>query len=254
MYKVAWLARFPDGLGRDEARKRWRDKHGPMCLEVPGVERYVQNQVLNPIGVEGVTEGETGFDGYSCGTWADFESYRAAMSSREWKALVEDGVNIFDMNWLWGMSAELDEVVQKALPAEWEGTDRGKFKVVWVVKFRADMPSDEAHEYWTSNHGPLALKIPGIGDGAYTQNHAVKAIGADGLPTDEIELGFDGFSECWFEDRAKFDAAMLTQEWLDLCDDGAKLFDMDFLWLGMSGVLEERVMRWNAAVGDPAAA
>ena len=57
MYKVAWLARFPKGLGHDEARRRWRDEHGPMCLEVPGVERYVQNQVLNPIGAEGVTEG-----------------------------------------------------------------------------------------------------------------------------------------------------------------------------------------------------
>jgi hypothetical protein len=63
------------------------------------------------------------------------------------------------------------------------------------------------------------------------------------MPTDEIALGFDGFSECWFEDRAKFDAAMKSQEWRDLVDDGANLFDMDFLWLGMSGALEERIMR-----------
>jgi hypothetical protein len=36
---------------------------------------------------------------------------------------------------------------------------------------------------------------------------------------------------------------MKSQEWRDLVDDGANLFDMDFLWLGMSGALEERIMR-----------
>ena len=244
MYKVAWLARFPQGLGRDDARKHWRDEHGALALAVPGMAGYVQNQVVDPIGADGVIEGgDVGFDGYSCGWWPDFETYKASMASPEWQAVGEDGGNVFDMEWLYGMSAELDEVVQKPRPAEWEGTDKGNFKVVWVVKFRSDMPSDEAHDYWTSTHGPIALKIPGIGDGHYVQSHAVKAIGADNMPTDEIALGFDGFSECWFEDRAKFDAAMKSQEWRDLVDDGANLFDMDFLWLGMSGALEERIMR-----------
>lgn len=243
MYKVAWLARFAQGLGPDEARRHWRDVHGPLGLSVSGMTGYVQNQVLAPIGLEGVTDGDVAFDGYSCGWWPDFEAYKASMASPEWKALGADGANVFDMAWLGGMSAELHEVVQKARPAEWEGTDKGNFKVVWVVKFRADLPTDEAHEHWTGRHGELALRIPGIGDGHYVQSHAVKAIGADGMPTDDIALGFDGFSECWFEDRAKFDAAMASQEWLDLCDDGATLFDMDFLWLGMSAWLEERVMR-----------
>jgi uncharacterized protein (TIGR02118 family) len=243
MYKVAWLARFPSGVGHDEARRRWRDEHGSLALAVEGLDGYVQNQVLAPIGAEGVMEGDVGLDGYSCGWWADFESYKASMASPEWQAVAQDGANVFDMEWLWGMSAELDEVVLKERPAEWEGTDKGNFKVVWFVKFRSDMPSDEAHEHWSGEHGALALKIPGIGDGHYVQSHAVKAIGADSMPTDDIPLGFDGFSECWFEDRARFDAAMQSQEWQDLMADGATLFDMDFLWLGMSGMLEERVMR-----------
>lgn len=244
MFKVAWLARFPRGTGQEEARRHWRDVHGPLCLQVPGLQRYVQNQVLAPIGTEGVTEGTTGFDGYSCGWWPDSRSYSDAMRTPQWQDLVADGANVFDMDWLWGMSAELEEVVQKEPPAAWAGTDRGRFKVVWVVKFRADLDRAKAHDYWTNHHGPLACRIREIGEtGAYVQNHAVRAIGADSMPTDEVELGFDGFSECWFEDRAAYDDAMRSPEWRDLVEDGGNLFDMQFLWLGMSAVLEERIMR-----------
>ena len=46
MYKVAWIARFHPGLTKEEGHRHWSDVHGPLCAEVPGLERYVQNHVV----------------------------------------------------------------------------------------------------------------------------------------------------------------------------------------------------------------
>jgi hypothetical protein len=35
---------------------------------------------------------------------------------------------------------------------------------------------------------------------------------------------------------------MLTDPWKALVVDGDNVFDVEYLWLGMSGVLDERVM------------
>ena len=36
------------------------------------------------------------------------------------------------------------------------------YKVIWLVKFRPDMPRDEVVRWWREKHGPLAAKTPGI--------------------------------------------------------------------------------------------
>ena len=36
MFKVAWLARFPQGMTKEDARRHWAEIHGPMCSECPG--------------------------------------------------------------------------------------------------------------------------------------------------------------------------------------------------------------------------
>jgi hypothetical protein len=59
----------------------------------------------------GVPEEETFFDGYSLGWWRDREAFDATMQSPGWRALLEDGANVFDMSQLWG--AVLKERVVK---------------------------------------------------------------------------------------------------------------------------------------------
>ncbi len=225
MYKVAWIARFPKGMAKEDARRHWAENHGPMCVKVPGIEQYVQNHVVGPLPmVSGVAEEETFFDGYSAGWWADKSAYEASMETPEWQALVDDGDNVFDMEWLWGMSAHVEERPIIEGPAS-------PYKVVWIVRFKPGMDRDEARDYWTNVHGPIFLPT---GIDRYVQNHVVAPL-ADG-----IELGFDGFSECWFKDEAQFLHAVNTPAWADAVVDGDNLFDMTQLW---GAVLKERVVK-----------
>jgi uncharacterized protein (TIGR02118 family) len=229
MYKVAWLARFPSGMAKQDARRHWADVHGPLCTRTPGLGRYVQNHVVGPLPLaSGVTEEETLFDGYSCGWWPDEAAFRASMQTPEWHELVEDGANVFDMEWLEGMSARVVEHVIVDGPAS-------PYKVAWVVRFKDGIDPDEARRYWASNHGPI---VQDVGIDRYVQNHAVEAVGGGGEGHDPLR--FDGFSECWFKDEAAFLDAIHTPEWEALNTDGDHLFDMSRMW---GAVLEERVQK-----------
>jgi uncharacterized protein (TIGR02118 family) len=228
MYKVAWIARFPQGMAKEDARRYWADVHAPLCL-TSSIERYVQNHTVGPLPlVSGVAEEETWFDGYSCGWWTDEEAFRATMASPEWAALVDDGENVFDMSWLEGMSAQVVEHLQIDGPAS-------PYKVVWIVRFKEGMDPAEAREYWRTVHGPIFRNLD---IDRYVQNHAVAAVGGGGDGRDALR--FDGFSECWFKDEAQFIRAVESPTWAEAVEDGQNLFDMNQMW---GAVLSEQVRR-----------
>jgi uncharacterized protein (TIGR02118 family) len=224
MFKVVWIARFPQGMDKAEARRYWAEHHGPMCAATT-IERYVQNHVTGPVPtVSGVPAEETFFDGYSCGWWSDRAAFDATMASPEWQALVEDGDNVFDMTWLEGMSAELEEHTIIEGPSS-------PFKVVWIVRFKEGMDRAEADNYWLTTHGPI---FQSLDIDRYVQNHVVGPL-EEGAP-----VGFDGFSECWFRDEQQFLNAVNSPTWAEAVEDGLNVFDMTQLW---GAVLAERVVK-----------
>lgn len=250
MYKVVWIARFKSGLDRDTARRHWSEVHGALARRVPGIERYVQNHARSPLHAVGVGEGPLGFDGYSCCWYASREAFHASLRTSEWSAVAADGPNVFAPDSLRGMSAGLGEVTIV------DG-EPGPFKTVWIVRFKDEIRASpermrEAHEYWIETHGRhFGRRVPGIG--RYVQNHAVEAVGPSGVD-EELELRFDGFSECWFRDRSDYELAMASPEWAAMNEDALNLFDLDFvLGEGMSALLDERVVKDSVPGPRPAA-
>ena len=117
MYKVVWIARYRNGITRQEASDYWAGHHGPTMKKVSPLAGYVQSHVQGPIpAVSGVAEEETLFDGYSCAWWTDRTDFQQAMATPAWQRIVEDGPNVFDMGWLWNMSAHIEEVPMIAGP------------------------------------------------------------------------------------------------------------------------------------------
>ena len=132
MFKTVWVARFPQGMAKADAREYWANHHGPLCKSTT-IEGYVQNHVMGHLPyVSGVAQEDTHFDGYSCGWWSDEDAYNATMASEGWQALVEDGENVFDMTWLDGMSAQIEEYTIIDGPPS-------PYKVVWMVSFKEGM-------------------------------------------------------------------------------------------------------------------
>ena len=237
MVKVVWFGRFLDGIDRGEARRHWREEHAAFGRAVPQIEAYVQSHAVESLGAGG-----RGFDGYSCCWYADEESLVASLQTPEWAKLGPDGDEFFDMAWFSGMSAVLDE--QTIV----EG-DYGPFKTVWVVRFKGEIRRDpawtrEAHEHWVEIHGKrFGGAVPGIG--RYVQNHCVAPLGAEGRDP-SIDLLFDGFSECWFEDRAAYERAISSPEWAEMGVDATTFCDVDY-FDRMAAVVEEHVVKGSRA-------
>jgi uncharacterized protein (TIGR02118 family) len=238
MYKVVWVARFHGGISNEEARRHWREVHAPLGAKVAGIDRYVQSHVLSALGPLGVSAEPAAFDGYSCCWYRDRRAFEETLRTPQWAALGVDSPNLFDDSRWEGSSASLDArtIIEGPL---------APFKTVWFVRFKPEVRVDserarEAHEYWIAKHGGhFGTQVPGIS--RYIQNHVVSAIGAEG-ETPSVAMDFDGFSECWFEDRAAFELAMASPEWLRMNEDAEQLFDLDYIVPAMSAVLAELVV------------
>jgi hypothetical protein len=220
MYKVVWIARYRPDMTRAEASEYWATLHGPPMKEVSPVAGYVQSHVQGPLpAVSGVAEEETLFDGYSCAWWKDRADFHKAMSTPAWQRILEDGPKVFDVDWLWNMSAHIEEHPMIEGPTS-------PYKVAWIVRFREGMTREEGREYWRSVHGPIFKELD---IDSYIQNHVVGPIGEEG-ETDDADIGFDGFSECWFRDQAQFLAAVESGTWATAVEDAQNVFDMTQMW------------------------
>jgi uncharacterized protein (TIGR02118 family) len=229
-FKVAWLCRFRHELSKEAGRAHWRGTHGPIGAKVPGLDIYIQSHVVSrlPPADQGPEADDVAYDGYSSGWFADRAAYDAAMASPEWADLVADSPNVFDGQFFTGMCARLVEVVQA------DGPPAG-YKVAWVTKFRDDIDPIDARDHWRQVHGPLALQAPGIQ--RYVQNHAVESLAGS-------ELGFAGFSECWFADRDACLRALTSPAWDELRTDGYAIFDYSMMW---GAALREHPMKGASA-------
>jgi uncharacterized protein (TIGR02118 family) len=229
MYKVAWIARFHPDLTTEEGHRHWAEVHGPLCAKVPGIERYVQSHVVGGLPlISGVAQEEPQFDGYSCAWWADRAAFEASMQTPEWATLHEDGHGLWDEGFLWNMSANVEEITQI------EG-DSTPYKAVWVCRFKPGMTRAEGRDHWTTTHGPI---FHGVDINRYVQNQVVGAIAADGEA--DTQPGFDGFSECWFDDEAQLGRAVTSDGWAAANLDGPNFLDVSLLW---GAILEEKVMK-----------
>jgi hypothetical protein len=233
MSKLAWFARFRPGITGVGAQREWAGKAVPLVAKVPALTGFVQSEAVGPHpSVSGASEEEVFFDGYGCAWFAGDEQLERAIQSAEWEALLESSSELFDRDWQRGMTAVVEELTLK------EG-ERSPFKAVWVLRFRNDIDREWARDFWANDHARFVIEAPGVD--RYLQNHVVAAVGSDDSSLAPVAaVGYDGFAECWFQDRAAFIEAVTSPQWEGLVADGANLFDMSFLW---GAVVEEHVVK-----------
>jgi uncharacterized protein (TIGR02118 family) len=90
MFTVTFVLYEKDGLDRSEALRYWRETHGPLLREVPGVQRYVQQHAV------GAPDGKPPFLGVASLSFADAEAFGAAAASPAFGAAVADVANFAD--------------------------------------------------------------------------------------------------------------------------------------------------------------
>ena len=77
------------------------------------------------------------------------------------------------------------------------------YKLMGMLRRTSDLSHDEFVSYWSSQHAPLAARIPGLRK--YRLNPIVE--------TFEGGEAYDGYGELWFDDKAAFEAAISSTEW-----------------------------------------
>jgi uncharacterized protein (TIGR02118 family) len=111
MVKAIFIASKLPGLTLAEFLEHWHDVHGALAARVPGLRRYVQNHAIpEAYAFRGMTH-----DGWSELWFDSLEALHAAVASREWEALREDGAQLFARPMGIGVAREL---VQKEIGDE----------------------------------------------------------------------------------------------------------------------------------------
>lgn len=181
MIKSIFFLKRKPGTSVEAFLEYWREKHGPLVKQMPGLRKYVQSHTIP----SAYRKGEPLYDGVAELWYDDVESLRRTNDSPHGKAAMADNERYVDMSKIAFLATE--EHVQKAGP-----TDDSMVKLVEFVKRRPDMSVEAFREYWRTIHGPLAAKLPDMR--RYVQCHPLpSAYRAGRQPL------YDGVVNVWFE-------------------------------------------------------
>ena len=91
MIKVlSLLTRKPD-ISHEAFVRHWKDIHGPLALDVPGVRRYVQSHIAGTRTRADIPETEVEIDGIAELWYDDEAAMRASAATPEAQRLYADG-------------------------------------------------------------------------------------------------------------------------------------------------------------------
>jgi len=200
--RMGLLWKKPDWSTEDFSNY-WRDKHGPLAAQAPGLREYWQNPVTDRLqrGID-FARGPWDFDGISQLSFdgrelADHAFNKSGMAA----GLIEDENHFIER--LHIVTAEQRVVIP--VPPQ---PQRGKLlKRMSTLKRRPDVTEEDFRREWKI-HGEHVQKMPGVA--AYRQNVIVSREVVKGHPCAYDDLPIDGIVELWFEDTETLDAAFAS--------------------------------------------
>jgi uncharacterized protein (TIGR02118 family) len=91
MIKVVYCITKKPGLTDDEFFRYWKEVHGPLGSQIPGLHKLVQSRRIHVPG-----DRKPDFDGVAELWFDNVEALLSARNSPEWKASTEDEKNFID--------------------------------------------------------------------------------------------------------------------------------------------------------------
>ena len=199
--RMGLLTRRPD-LTPVAFRAYWRDVHGPLAAELPGLLAYHQNPVVDAAqrGIDHA-RGAWTFDGLSQLWFADVAAMRAAIASGRYDAVAADSPGFVADTKV--VAAEPHVVVP--LPSD----PVPCIKRMSILTRLPGMSAEEFSREWREVHGTLVRRFPHLL--GYTQNHVVIRESAPGIAATHAALPIDGVVEMWFRDLDGLGAAFASE-------------------------------------------
>jgi uncharacterized protein (TIGR02118 family) len=198
--RMGLLTRKP-GTTAEQFRRHWREMHGPLAAQMPGLRRYHQNHIVDSVQSEAnCASGDWHLDGISELWFDDPAAMRAAVTSDAYRAVAADEPNCMVGTKV--IVAEQNVVV----PASFEGV-RSFAKCMSILTRAPDVDGEAFRRAWCEAHAALEARLPGLV--GYTQN-AVMERAAGGQPATFETVPVDGIAEQWFRDVKALRAAFVS--------------------------------------------
>ncbi len=156
MYKVITLLKRRPGMSVADFQSGWRELHGPLASQAPGLRRYVQSHSLP----QGYAKGELIYDGIG-EMWFDDAAAHARAQASAWGEACRRDLARYAANPV-DMAVEIKLIVDGPIPA-------AGVKNIEFVNSRPGMALPAFRHYWEHHHGPLAAGIALMR--RYEQNH-----------------------------------------------------------------------------------
>jgi uncharacterized protein (TIGR02118 family) len=105
-------------------------------------------------------------------------------------------------------------------------------KMIFCVRKREDVSSEEFQNYWLNKHGPLVKSHrKSLCIKKYIQSHAgFSELGDVAIGQRGMRSGYDGLAELWWENVDSLQSALITEEGqnagAELIEDEAKFIDL----------------------------
>lgn len=195
--RMGVLQRRPD-MDLNAFRRHWREEHGPLAAQLPGLRRYEQNPVTDrsQLAIDHA-RGGWDVDGFSTLGFDDLDAMRAAVASPEFAPTVPDIARFVGDIKL--VVCEPNVVVPVARGVE------PPVKGMSILRRRPDIDAARFRQEWFGFHAEAASRFSGLA--GYTQNLVLER-GTDlwsSAPYDEVPI--DGIVEMWFSSKAGLEAA-----------------------------------------------
>jgi uncharacterized protein (TIGR02118 family) len=106
-------------------------------------------------------------------------------------------------------------------------------KLVFVIRWREELPPEEFHRYWLEEHGPLARGLlESLGARCYVQTHTLGAdLNAALAASRGTAEAYDGLAEIWWDSLDALVAASASEEGQraneTLTEDEARFIDFE---------------------------
>jgi uncharacterized protein (TIGR02118 family) len=181
-------------------RRHWRDSHGALAAQLPGLRRYHQNHVVERAqrGID-YARGPHDIDGFSELWFDDVPSMSAAFATEKTKELSADEARFIGNLKL--ITAIQHVVVDppRALPL---------VKRMSTLKRCGDVSSEQFLREWFDVHSMLVKRLPEVR--GYRQNFIFDRAHGRGSAASYEDLPIDGVVELWFENTESIDAAFAS--------------------------------------------
>jgi hypothetical protein len=229
MIRLNYVVRRHPDLSREEFRRYWRDKHGPLVVRFQkelNLLRYVQSPAMDdPLG-EAFRESRVGmeapYDGHEDFWWEDRTGLSEMLSSEAGRAamdtLIDDERKFIDLSqsaiWLSKEVPQVNPMPENGIMAE----DRSTIiKLVYALTALPQLGRKECQRYWLMNHGYLARRYGrAMGFLRYIQSHTLDdPLNGEFQTARGSRAPYHGLTEVWV-DRMELTQIMNTPD----CEGG----------------------------------